>query len=313
MTSRQRFGAVDIALLAVAATWGSSYLSAKSTVTPDTVLGFLALRFGIAVCLLTVLLAPRLRQTSLEELRLGALYGAILAVVFLLETFGVTDTTASNAGLIISLTMLMTPWLEATLKRQRLSHGYVAAVLLALTGVALLTQAEGLAAPTWGDLLILAAAAVRAIHVTVIDHTTTPGRIDTARVTLIQLATVMVSLGLLASTVSTSPVSLAATFSATQWITTIYLAVLCTVFAFFVQIWAVRRTSPSRVSLLLGTEPLWAAVMGISMGGEPLTLAVIAGAACILAGTTVGRTTQLERLEPAMETEPELVGVNCGH
>lgn len=75
------------------------------------------------------------------------------------------------------------------------------------------------------------------------------------------------------------------------WILVVYLAVACTVFAFFVQMWAVRRTSPARVSMLLGTEPLWAAVVGISLGGDPLTVFVVAGAILVLAGTAAGTRT----------------------
>ncbi len=48
------------------------------------------------------------------------------------------------------------------------------------------------------------------------------------------------------------------------WAGLLFLSVFCTLFAFFVQMWAVRRTSPSRVSLLLGTEPLWAAAAAAS-------------------------------------------------
>ncbi|GHI40728.1 hypothetical protein Sviol_51360 [Streptomyces violascens] len=40
------------------------------------------------------------------------------------------------------------------------------------------------------------------------------------------------------------------------WVVLLYLALIGTVFAFFVQMWAVRKTSSSRVSLLLGTEPI---------------------------------------------------------
>jgi len=51
----------------------------------------------------------------------------------------------------------------------------------------------------------------------------------------------------------------------------------------------VRRTSPSRVSLLLGTEPLWAAAAGIALGGERLGALGLAGGALVLVGTAWGR------------------------
>ena len=38
--------------------------------------------------------------------------------------------------------------------------------------------------------------------------------------------------------------------SARQWMLTGYLAVACTVFAFGLQMWAVRRSTPARVALM---------------------------------------------------------------
>ena len=56
------------------------------------------------------------------------------------------------------------------------------------------------------------------------------------------------------------------------WLQLVYLALFCSVFAFLAQTWAVRRTSASRASLLLGTEPVWAVAIGIRLAGERLAL-----------------------------------------
>lgn len=53
--------------------------------------------------------------------------------------------------------------------------------------------------------------------------------------------------------------------------------------------WSVRRTSPSRVGLLLGTEPLRAAAAGIAIDGERLGVLGAVGAVLVLAGTVWGR------------------------
>lgn len=112
--------------------------------------------------------------------------------------------------------------------------------------------------------------------------------------TVIQLSVVLVAMAAASTNVGASPFTVAHRFTATDWAITVYLALTCTVFAFFVQMWAVQRTSPSRVSLLLGTEPLWAAIVGISLGSDPLTVTVVLGAALILGGTAIGRTTAAE-------------------
>ncbi len=56
--------------------------------------------------------------------------------------------------------------------------------------------------------------------------------------------------------------------SASGWIDVLFLGLLCSVFAFVVQLWAVRRTSATRASILMGTEPVWALAVGVAVGGE---------------------------------------------
>ena len=286
---------VDLSLLAVAVVWGSSYLAAKEVVTADGVFGFLALRFGIAAAGLAIILAPRLRGLTRAEVALGVVFGAILSVIFALETFGVTMTSASNAGLIISLTIVMTPLLEQWVRRTQLPPAFYGATVVAVAGVGLLTQSGGLSLPGPGDLLIFLAAAARAVHVTVIAHLTQRRAVDSARVTLVQLSTGLAVFASLSTFTGTNMVRTAVEMSASSWLVTIYLAIVGTVFAFFIQIWAVRRTSPARVSLLLGTEPLWAVAIGILLGGEALTVVGAVGGVLILLGTNWGRTIDTRR------------------
>src|SRR3954468_3633909 len=106
---QSRIRLVDILLLAVAAVWGSTYLAAKELVTPSTVMAILALRFVVTAVALLPVCFRRLRSAGRDEVATGMLFGAILAVVLLFETFGIAHTSATNAGLIISLTIVMTP------------------------------------------------------------------------------------------------------------------------------------------------------------------------------------------------------------
>jgi drug/metabolite transporter (DMT)-like permease len=280
---------VDLALLAVAVVWGSSYLAAKDVVTADGVFAFLVIRFGLAAAGLALILAVRLHRLSRSEVVLGMLFGLVLSIVFALETFGVTMTSASNAGLIISLTIVMTPLLEQWVRHTHLPPMFYGAGVIAVAGVGLLTQSGGFAAPRLGDLLMLAAAAARAVHVTVIAHVSEHRAFDSARVTLVQFVTGLVVFLLLSLITGRGVGDVAAHMSMGAWLITIYLALVCTVFAFFIQIWAVRRTSSARVSLLLGTEPLWAATIGMVVAGDPLTVISAAGAGLILIGTNWGR------------------------
>ncbi|MET9450016.1 DMT family transporter [Streptomyces cinerochromogenes] len=282
----------DLPVLLVAVVWGSSYLAAKGVTTERTVLAVLVLRFAVALPVLATAGWRRLRALSAVQLRGAGLLGLILAGIFLLETYGVVHTSATNAGLIISLTMVFTPLAESRVRGTRLPGSFLGAAGLSVLGVALLTQGAGFTAPTGGDLLMLGAAVVRTVHVLAMSRMESVRGADALSLTTVQLGGAVLVFAVLVALPGTgaSPWSAAAAFDGGDWLGLVYLSAFCTLFAFFVQMWAVRRTSPSRVSLLLGTEPVWAAAVGIAVGGDRPGVPGLLGAVLVLAGTAWGRT-----------------------
>lgn len=102
----------DVVLLLVAIVWGSSYLSAQTATSALPVLLVLFARYALsALACLGVVAAPGRgpRRWTREELRAGVPLGLTQAAVLVVETYGVAHTSAANAGLIISLTIVLTP------------------------------------------------------------------------------------------------------------------------------------------------------------------------------------------------------------
>ncbi|MET9373924.1 DMT family transporter [Streptomyces sp. NPDC003035] len=281
----------DLPVLLVAVVWGASYLAAKGITTTHTVVAVLVLRFAVVLPALVVAGWRGLRALNAAQWRGAGLLGLILSGIFLLETYGVVHTSATNAGLIISLTMIFTPLAEAAVTRTRPPRAFLAAAGLSVAGVVLLTQGAGFTTPSLGDLLMLLAALARTVHVLAMSRIKAVRGADSLSLTTVQLGSAVAVFALLAAAPGTgaSPWSVALDFGPREWAGLVFLSVFCTLFAFFVQMWAVRRTSPSRVSLLLGTEPLWAAAAGIAIAGDRPGVLGIAGAALVLAGTSWGR------------------------
>jgi len=170
--------------------------------------------------------------------------------------------------------------------RGTLPARYFAASALCLAAVGLLMSGSGgLHAPNSGDLLMLGAAVVRTGHVALVGRLTAATEIRPLNLTAIQT---YVGTALFALPAATEVPKLAHA-GVTAWVELAYLALFCSVFAFLVQTWAVRRTSTSRASLLLGTEPIWAVVAGVALGGEQLTGPMVAGVALMLGGTYWGQ------------------------
>lgn len=278
---------VDIALLAVAFVWGSSYLVAKDLTAVMSVPAVLGWRFLVASMALGVLWLLRVRRLpGRAELCTGAILGLTQAAVLFLETFGVAHTQASNAGLVISLTVIFTPLLDSAASRKWLPPSFFIAATVSIVGVALLVTGGGFRTPTVGDALMLGAAAVRAAHVTLLGSLTANKPYSSITVAFIQsivcaLAAIMVN--------PAEILGSAAHFSIATWLNLAYLGLACSVFAFLVQLWAVRRTSASRASLLMGTEPVWAVLVGVGLAGETLGWLGALGAMLIVAGCYSGQ------------------------
>lgn len=280
---------VDLLLLIVAAAWGSTYLTAKDLVTPPTVVTLLAVRMLAAAAIMLLVVAARRQRIIRLELRTGLILGVLLAAVFTVETFGIAHTSATNAGLIISLTMVFTPLLEALVNRRQPSRTFLLAGTIALVGVALLASGGDLRPPGLGDLLMVGAAVIRTVHGTMMHRLTARQPVDSLRLTSVQLVTCAVIFTVTSLVVGVPVPVYLQSLGGARWALLAYLVVACTVFAFFVQTWAIRRTSASRVSLLLGTEPVWAAVIGLVIGHDRVGVEGYIGIALILVGTAVGR------------------------
>lgn len=301
---------IDLLLLLVAVFWGSTYFVAKELVSTGTVLAMLSVRMVLAAGALALIIGARRQRLTRSELQAGIPIGVLLAAVFAFETFGVAETSATNAGIIISLTMIFTPVLESMASRRPLPGRFYAAAIIAVAGIALLAG-KGTPEPTSvGDLLVLIAAVLRAVHV-VSMHRLSRGRtMNSLNLTTVQLGTCAVLFTVASMIYGDNPVEYVASLDARRGAMMIYLVAVCTVFAFFIQIWAVRRTSPSRVSLLLGTEPVWAVLIGVLVARDTIELLGFLGIALVLAGTAWGRVAEQRHRQasPAATRERALSG-----
>jgi drug/metabolite transporter (DMT)-like permease len=278
---------IDVVLLLVAAVWGSSYLAAKVATTAIPVLVVLFLRYGLAAAACVALIGLWSGEVfcTREERRVGALLGVTQAAVLVLETYGVAHTSAANAGLIISLTIVITPLMDVSGRQRRLPGAFFAAAAVCVLGVGLLVSATGLHALRIGDILMLGAALVRAAHVALVGRLTSGRHVRPLQLTTVQTLVGAALFGVAAST----QMPTLAHIDLRTWSVLIYLALFCSVFAFLAQTWAVQRTSASRASLLLGTEPIWAVAAGIFLGRENLTAIAAIGAVLVIAGTFWGQ------------------------
>ncbi|MDN5567318.1 MAG: DMT family transporter [Paracoccus sp. (in: a-proteobacteria)] len=271
--------------MGVAVVWGASYPVAKGALEHMPVLLLIVYRFALTALFMSALAFRDLRVARRADLVAGAVLGAILSAIFLAETWGVSMTTATNTALIISLCTIFTPFLEFGLQRRLPPAGVIGGAVVAVIGVMVLSG--GIGALGTGDLLVLCAAGLRAVMVVSTKRLMDGRRLSSAALTAVQAATVA-GLILVLLLAQSGPPRLLVRADMGGWASVVFLSLFCTVGAFYVQNKAVRRTSPTRVGFLMGTEPLFGFALAWALLSEPATPAALCGAGLIVAGTFLG-------------------------
>lgn len=280
MTEAKRTSAnVDLVLLGAAAVWGASYLAAKDLTAAGSLWGMMALRFGLAGIILAAVALFRRSKFSKLDVLIGSAIGVGLAIVMTFETNAIALTSATNSGLIISLSIIFTPIIEGAVNKFWLPRNFFVAAGGAIMGVGFLVGGGGFQEPNLGDFLMLIAAVLRAGYQVAQGKLTFGRKVDNLNMTVFQT----LSAGLIFLVVDPAgTVSAAAAYGAKEWALMAFLILFCTIYGFFAMTWGIRKTSASRIALLQGTEPVWAVVIAVIIGGESMGLLGLLGAVLII-------------------------------
>jgi drug/metabolite transporter (DMT)-like permease len=261
------------ALVAVTAVWGVTFVQVKDAVAIYPLLPFLALRFAIA----SVALSPgagRVRSLGRGGLGAAALAGGLLAVGYVLQTFGLQRTSVSSAGFVTGMYVVLTPLIALALFRLRVGATAWVGVALATGGLAMLAGVHGGSAG--GDLLVLAAAAVYSLQIVLMERYAP--LYDAIAFTLVEMVVAFAGLSLAAIPTAAVPRGW------TVWGALLVTGIFASALGFLVQTWAQRQTSATRTALVFTLEPVWAALFGYTLAGDRLGALGWGGCAVIMAG-----------------------------
>ena len=251
----------ELALVAIAAVWGLTFVMVQDAIALLPTLTFLGYRFVPAALLVAVAFRRSLATLSADGWRAGALMGAFLTAGYVLQTFGLEATSASNAGFITGLFVVLTPVLGAVFLRQRVGGVAWAAALVAALGLFLLSGAGGL---NRGDLLVLGCAVAFAAHILVTARGV--GRHPVGALLAVQLG--MVGVACLAGAAALG--QLAVPRGVTVWSALVVTSLVASALGYFVQTYAQQHASPVRTALILASEPAFAGLFGYVLAGDRL-------------------------------------------
>ncbi|HLK49104.1 MAG TPA: DMT family transporter [Bryobacteraceae bacterium] len=275
--------AADAALAFNTLVWGATFTLVKSALRDVSPVLFLALRFSLAAGALGALwfVTGRRPKTEGRTIRGGILAGILLFGGFLLQTLGLQFTTPPKSAFLTGLASVMVPLLGALVYRVKPQALEVLGVLVATTGLGLMTLDGPVGSLGKGDLLTLLCAVAFAGHIVTLGHYS--ARTSFEMLALAQIATAAgLALGLFWWV---EPLHIV-------WNPAVIYAILvtgllATALAFTIQAWAQKFTSSTRTALIYTLEPVFAWLISYGALGEGLAGRAAAGAALILGGVVL--------------------------
>lgn len=267
----------DLGLLSVTFFWGTTFILSKQVLEIVPLALYLFLRLTIAAVALNIYALKYSKFWTKQTIVHGIILGVLLYLSYFFQMWGIQFTSASNAGFITGMSVVLVPVFGFLFFKYRPALNVLFGILFAVIGLLLLTGANPF---KWndGDLLVSICAVAVAFHVIFTGRFAQ--RNNVYLLTAAQLGTVSV-LTMLALPFSGFqwPV-----FKASHWWLLVYLGLMGTVFTFLMQTAMQRFTTTARTALIFAMEPVFAALFAFLIAGEQLTISGWIGGLLIVLG-----------------------------
>ena len=272
------------AIVAAICIWSTSFVATKLAFSSFPPLTLGACRFIVATVLLggVLLYSKSYVRPSARDAGLMALSGFLgITLYFAMENIGVSLTSASNAALIVASYPAITLLLERIMYRIPVSPLRAFGVALAILGVYVISSSDGKEygeGRLAGNIILAATGIVWAFY----NFTTRKvvNRYPALTVSFVQT---------LAGTAAFIPLAL---IEVGQWtaptcdslVVLAYLGIFCSVAAFMLYNFGLRRVSAGAAVTVLNLVPVFGVLMSVLVLGEDVKAIQLLGGAVVIAG-----------------------------
>jgi drug/metabolite transporter (DMT)-like permease len=271
-----RAGAPILALVAVTAIWGYTFVPVQKAVAVYPLFAFLAARFAISTAALAPFAWSSLRTMPRAGWAAGLGAGSLLAAAYGLQTAGLELTTVASTGFITGLYVVFTPRLALAAWRTPVPAAVWIGIVLSLAGLLLLSGAPG---GSWlGNLLVLGNAVAQAFQIAAMERFAP--RYDARALTFLQMGVGCVGfavVALAAGQVEAPP-------DGATWYALVATGLFAGALGYLVATWVQSRTTAARAALVFTLEAPFAALFGVLLLSERLGWTGSIGCAVMLAG-----------------------------
>ena len=297
----------EILLVLVTVFWGSTFILTKQTTEDIPSFLYMAIRFGVAfIAMVPFLLKSGSFFKSWKNWRISLIAGTFYFISIATQTVGLQFTSASKGAFITSLGVIFVPLFMSMFHKRKVHYLLWIAVVIAITGVGLLSFSK-VEPISWGDPLILICAIAYALYVIYLDnHVHEVEIIPFTAVQLFLISFLSLIISLVYEFGITKSIPTAATmFSMNNVFVILYLGVIATTITFIMQSYGQRFVSSTRASLIFAFEPFFATIFAIWLGDEQLSVLIGLGMALVFSAVVISIFSPQDPLKTTVINEKE--------
>ena len=272
-------------LFAAALIWGTSFFIMKNALDAVPVFFLLAIRFTAGAVLLALVCGRRWKAFTPDYLWRGAVMGGFLCLASSVQTFGLSMTTPSKNAFLTAVYCVLVPFLTWAVVKKRPDRYNIAAALLCVTGVGLVSLNEQLSINT-GDLLTLVCAIFYASHIVAVEKVS-PGK-DITLLTVFQFAFAGLFAWIGGALTETFPAQALA--NPQVFLPLVYLCVMATTVALLFQNVGQVWSDPASASVILALESVFGVLFSVIFYGDPVTPRLLMGFVLIFVAVVCSET-----------------------
>jgi drug/metabolite transporter (DMT)-like permease len=257
--------------------WGFGFVAVKDALDTVPPIYMLAFRFTVASIGLCLVFFNRLKNITQIILWRSFVLSLFLFAAYAFQTIGCVYTTAGKNAFLTTTYVILTPILTWFITKRAPGIHVLAAAVIAIVGIALLSLQDDLSINI-GDVLTLICGFWYAAHIVFIARWTQTS--DPILLTVLQIVFTAALSWLFAPIYDGAfPVVAVTTLRPVVWI--LYLAIFSTMIAFLLQNVCQKYTAPSTAALLLSMESVFGALASVIFLGEIMTLRMVFGCALL--------------------------------
>ena len=272
-------------LFAAALIWGTSFFIMKNALDNVPVFALLAIRFTAGAVLLSMVCLKKWKEFTLDYLWRGAIVGGFLFLAYTVQTFGLSMTTPSKNAFLTAVYCVLVPFFTWMVVHRRPDRYNIAAAVLCVAGVGLVSLNEALTINI-GDLLTLLCAVFYAAHIVAVEKLS-PGK-DIYLITIFQFAFAALYSWVFSLTTEVFPAQ--ALRDPAVFLPLAYLCVMATTVALLFQNVGQIWSDPASASVILSLESVFGVMFSVLMGAESLSTPLVTGFVLIFVSVIISET-----------------------